>query len=128
VSNCITATATCASSENLAWADNRAQSIFGGTTEIQKEIIARSLGASGSRGSQVVLMPAAWRQASASPWHLKSLLRAVAAASASVACTWAVADVPGIWVCRAEAAEKFLGAQVVLGASHVFSLVTHCSP
>ena len=37
-------------------------------------------------------------------------------------------DVPGIWVCRAEAAEKFLGAQVVLGASHVFSLVTHRSP
>ncbi len=27
-----------------AWADSRVQSIFGGTTEIQKEIIARSLG------------------------------------------------------------------------------------
>jgi len=26
------------------WADSRVQSIFGGTTEIQKEIIARSLG------------------------------------------------------------------------------------
>jgi len=37
VSNCITATATYASSENLAWADNRAHSIFGGTTEIQKK-------------------------------------------------------------------------------------------
>jgi alkylation response protein AidB-like acyl-CoA dehydrogenase len=27
-----------------AWADSRVQSIFGGTTEIQKEIIARNLG------------------------------------------------------------------------------------
>ncbi len=27
-----------------AWADNRIQSIFGGTTEIMKEIIARGLG------------------------------------------------------------------------------------
>jgi alkylation response protein AidB-like acyl-CoA dehydrogenase len=27
-----------------AWADSRAQSIYGGTTEIQKEIIGRSLG------------------------------------------------------------------------------------
>jgi alkylation response protein AidB-like acyl-CoA dehydrogenase len=27
-----------------AWADSRVQSVFGGTTEIQKEIIARSLG------------------------------------------------------------------------------------
>jgi alkylation response protein AidB-like acyl-CoA dehydrogenase len=27
-----------------AWADSRIQSIFGGTTEIQKEIIARGLG------------------------------------------------------------------------------------
>ena len=26
------------------WADSRVQSIFGGTTEIQKEIIARNLG------------------------------------------------------------------------------------
>jgi hypothetical protein len=30
-------------------------------------------------------------------------------------------DVPGIWMCRGEAAEKFLGSQVVLGA-------TFCSP
>ena len=36
-------------------------------------------------------------------------------------------DVLRIWVCRAEAAEKFLGTQVVLGASHLFSLVTHRS-
>jgi len=69
--------------------------MFGGTTEVQKEIIARSLGASGPRGSQVVLVPAAWRQASVSAWLLKSLLRAVAAASASVACTWAVAMFSG---------------------------------
>jgi long-chain-acyl-CoA dehydrogenase len=27
-----------------AWADSRVQSIFGGTTEIMKEIIGRSLG------------------------------------------------------------------------------------
>jgi long-chain-acyl-CoA dehydrogenase len=27
-----------------AWADSRLQSIFGGTTEIMKEIIGRSLG------------------------------------------------------------------------------------
>jgi len=27
-----------------AWADSRVQSIFGGTTEIMKEIIARGLG------------------------------------------------------------------------------------
>ncbi len=27
-----------------AWTDSRVQSIFGGTTEIQKEIIARGLG------------------------------------------------------------------------------------
>jgi len=27
-----------------AWADGRVQSIFGGTTEIQKEIIGRGLG------------------------------------------------------------------------------------
>jgi alkylation response protein AidB-like acyl-CoA dehydrogenase len=27
-----------------AWADSRAQSIFGGTTEIMKEIIGRGLG------------------------------------------------------------------------------------
>jgi len=32
------------------WRLSRVQSIFGGTTEIQKEIIARSLGASGPRG------------------------------------------------------------------------------
>jgi hypothetical protein len=101
--------------------------MVGDTTEIQTEIIARSLGASGSRGSQVVLVPAAWRQAPVSVWLLKSLLRAVAAASASVACTWAVAMFPGSG-CRAEAAEKFPGAQVVLGASHLFSLVTHRSP
>jgi hypothetical protein len=39
-----------------------------------------------------------------------------------------VAMFSGIWACRAEAAEKFLGTQVVLGASHVFSLVMHRSP
>jgi hypothetical protein len=65
--------------------------MVGGTTEIQTEIIARSLGASGPRGSQVVRVPAAWRQAPVSAWFLKSLLRAVAAASARVVCTWAVA-------------------------------------
>ena len=37
-------------------------------------------------------------------------------------------DVLGFWMCRAEAAEKFPGAQVMLGASHVLSLVTHRSP
>jgi acyl-CoA dehydrogenase len=35
-----------------AWADSRIQSIFGGTTEIQKEIIARGLG---------LLLPVIWR-------------------------------------------------------------------
>ena len=65
---------------------SRIQSTFGGTTGIQTEIIARGLGASRPRGSQMVLVPAAWRQASVSVWLLKSLLRAVAAASVSVAC------------------------------------------
>ena len=76
----------------------------------------------------MVLVPAAWRQAPVSAWLLKSLLRAVAAARASVACTWAVVIFLGLWVCRAEAAEKFLGTQVVLGASHVFSPVMHRPP
>jgi hypothetical protein len=67
----------------------------------------------GHRVSQVVLVPAAWCQAPVSAWPLKSLLSAVAPASASVACTWG--DVPGIWTCQAEAAEEFLGTQVVLG-------------
>ena len=77
---------------------SRVQSMVGGTTKIETEIIARSLGASGPQGSQVVLVPAAWRRASVSAWLLKSLLRAVAAASASVACTWAMAMFPALGV------------------------------
>lgn len=42
-----------------------------------------------------MLVPAAWRQASVSAWLLKSLLKAVAAARASVVCTWAVAMFSG---------------------------------
>ncbi len=78
----------------------------------------------------MVLVPAAWRQAPVSVWLLKSLLRAVAAASERRV-HLSGGDVPGLCVCRAEAAEKFPGAQVVRGQSFVlplFSLAMHRSP
>jgi len=41
--SCTAATATCAITP-WAWTDGRVQSIFGGITEIMKEIIGRGLG------------------------------------------------------------------------------------
>jgi hypothetical protein len=86
---------------------SRVQSSFGGTTEIQKEIIARSLGASGPRGES--------GGAGASglvPGVGFSMASEVAAQGRSSGkrerrVHRGGGDVLGIWVCRAEAAEKF---------------------
>ena len=102
--------------------------MVGGTTEIQEEIIARSLGASGPRGES-----GGAGASGLAPGVGFSMASEVAAQGRSSGkrerrVHLGGGDVLGIWVCRAEAAEKFLGTQVVLGASHVFSLVTHRSP
>ena len=97
--------------------------MVGGATGIQTEMIARSLGASGSReesGGASGFAPGAGF----------SMASEVAAQGRSSGkrerrVYLGGGDVPGLWVCRAEAAEKFPGAQVVLGASHMFSLITY---
>ena len=42
--SCTAATATCSSTRSPGLVDSRIQTIYGGTTEIQKEIIGGSLG------------------------------------------------------------------------------------
>ena len=107
---------------------SRVQAIFGGTTEIQKEVIARSLGASGPPGES--------GGAGASglvPGVGFSMASEVAAQGRNSGkrerrVHLGGGDVLGIWVCRAEAAEKFLGAQVVLGAVMCSPLLRIRSP
>ena len=100
----------------------------GGTTEIQKGS-SPAVSARANHGeSQVVLVPAAWRQASVSAWLLKSLLRARSSGKRERGVYLRGGDVLRIWVYGAEAAEKFLGAQVVLGVSHLSCPVRYRSP
>jgi hypothetical protein len=103
---------------------SRVQSMVGGTTEVQEEIIARSLGASRPQGES-----GGAGASSSAPGAGFGMASEVAAQCRSTGkrerrVHMGGGDVPGIWTCRAEAAEKFPGAQVVLGASHLFSLVT----
>ena len=89
--------------------------MVGGTTVIQTEIIARSLGASGPRRES-----GGAGAGGLAPGVGFSMASEVAAQGRSSGkgeggVHLGGGDVLGLWVCRAEAAEKFSGTQVVLG-------------